>query len=178
MFNYVDLDKPYRIGARRKEAIARNLIAFMDSKEDLSLDAANFIHYWVRSDKKYKAHYDVWDLVLREYIPLTRPTLYRSCKTIAKGKIASFTGRIYCADRFKDKNGFLIICDTFETLGNIQTPRNDPRYIFFPLAELVKKEADSPNSKFSKSFVDDCKKEDEYIMRAELGRMYCCKWLQ
>lgn len=47
--------------------VSNNLIAFMDSKEELTKEAADFICDWILTDRagKRKAHYDVWDKVLK-----------------------------------------------------------------------------------------------------------------
>lgn len=163
------------------ESISQNLINFMKTDEELSHEAATFIKNWILSDakEKTKAYYDVWDLVLKSYMPTYRPVLYRSCKRREDGKIASFTGRIYCAQRFSEGKGFLLICDTEEILRfpEIQK-RGEYRHTFFPISELLKKELQSRNCKFSKRLIDDYAKEDEYIMRIDINWMFSCKWYQ
>lgn len=165
----------------KKELICHNLIAFMEPDEELSQEAATFIGNWILTDasEKKKSDYDVWDEVLKCYMPSARPTLYRSCNRREDGKIASFTGSIHCAQKFSGDRGFLLICDTKETLQFSHLEQcGEYRHTFFPLSDLLKKEAQSPNCKFSKRLIEDYAKEDEYIMRVDLGRMYSCKWYQ
>lgn len=165
----------------KKELICHNLIAFMESNEELSQEAATFIGNWILTDasEKKKSDYDVWDEVLKSYMPSACPTLYRSCNRREDGKIASFTGSIHCAQKFSDGKGFLLICDTKEALQFSHLERcGEYGHTFFPLSDLLKKESQSPNCKFSKRLIEDYTKEDEYIMRVDLGQMYSCKWYQ
>ena len=169
----------YRLSQQKKEAISRNLIGFMESDEELSRDTATFIGNWILTDvkEKTKAYYDVWDLVLKNYMPTSHPVLYRSCKRREDGKIKSFTGRIYCANKISVNQGFLLICNTEETLSFSELQRRgEYQHTFFPISELLKKESQLPNCKFPKSLIDNYVKEDEYIMRVNLGWMYSCKW--
>jgi hypothetical protein len=169
----------YRLSQQKKERISRNLIAFMEKSEELSQEAATFIGNWILTDakEKSKAYYDVWDLVLKRYMPTIRPVLYRSCKRRENGKIASFTGRIYCAHRFSESRGFLLICNTEETLQLSERQKyGEYQHTFFPISELLKKESQTSNCKFSKRLIDDYAKEDEYIMRVDTNWMYSCKW--
>lgn len=171
----------YRLSQQKKEAISRNLVDFMESDKELSRDAATFIGNWILTDvkEKPKAFFDVWDLVLENYLPTTHPMLYRSCKRREDGKIRSFTGQIYCAHRFSEDQGFLLICNTEDTLRFPELQkRGEYQHTFFPISELLKKESQLPNCKFSKRLIDDYVKEDEYIMRVNLGWMYSCKWYQ
>lgn len=171
----------FRPSKKKKEFIGRNLIAFMESDDELSDDAITFIVNWIMTDakEKTKAYYDIWDIVLKHYMPLTRPILFRSCKRRTNEKIASFTGSIYCAQRFSDNNGFLLICNTEEGLRFPELQKyGDYRHTFFPISELLKKESRSAKCKFSKGIIENYIKEDEYIMRVNLDRMYSCKWYQ
>lgn len=171
----------YKLKQHTKEIISRNLIAFMESNEELLHDTAIFIGNWILTDssEKSKSYYDIWDMVLKNYMPATRPVLYRSCKRRENGKIASFTGRIYCAQKFSEGKGFLLICNTEDALQfSIIQKRGEYRHTFFPISELLKKESQSPNCKFSSRLIEDYVKEDEYIMRVDLSEMYSCKWYQ
>lgn len=47
---------------------------------------------------------------------------------------------------------------------------------FFPVAELLRKEAENTPCKFSPKFLEEYTKEDEYITRVNLNCMYVCKW--
>jgi hypothetical protein len=81
-----------------------------------------FIGNWILTDgsEKRKVFYDVWNIVLKNYMPTTRRILFRACGRINNsGRIASFTGRLECARRFSKGNGSLIICDTNRTMEMI-----------------------------------------------------------
>ena len=165
-----------------KEIISQNLIAFMKSDTELFDNTVSFVADWILTDasEKHKAHYDIWDLVLKNYMPTSRPILYRSCKRRENNKISSFTGRIDCAQKFSaGENIFLLICNTENSLmfPAVQK-RGEYEHTFFPLAELIKKESQSPSCKFSDRLIDTSVKEDEYIMRVDLNWMYSCKWYQ
>lgn len=169
----------YQLSHKQINSIYTNTIAFMESKENLSLETAIFIGNWLGSDssQKGKSYYDVWDLVLKNYMPSTRPVFYRSCNRRENGRIASFTSSIRCANKFSDGKGFLLICDTNETLCCLHLERQgDYSHTFFPLVELLRKEAQSPNCRFSKQLLENYIKEDEYIMRVNTDWMYSCKW--
>ena len=171
----------YRLSQQKKVSISQNLIAFMESNEELSREAATFIGNWILTgaEGKTKTYFDIWDLVLKSYMPTTHPILYRSCKRREDGKIRSFTGRIQCAQRFSDNRGFLLICDTEEALGFPEWQKiGEYQNTFFPLSELLKRESKSSNCKFSKRLIEDYIKEDEYIMRVNLNWTYSCKWYQ
>ena len=120
--------------------------------------------------------YDIWDNVLKNYMPDKHPVLYRSCNRRTNGEIASFTGNIYSAYRFSGGKGFLLICNTSQFLYEQLNNQGEYKHTFFPIAELLKKESKSVNCKFSERFINDYLKEDEYIMRVDLESMYSCKW--
>ncbi|WP_202924484.1 hypothetical protein [Flavobacterium phycosphaerae] len=67
-------------------------------------------------------------------------------------------------------SGFLIICDTRETLEYDECFRNLGSYkrTFFPLVNVLIKARDSGGSGFSERFLDEFIGEDEYIMRINL----------
>ena len=163
----------------KKTRISKNLVAFMRSEEALTDEAATFIRHWILTDKKgkLKADYDIWDMVLKRYLPESRPVLFRSTARKVDGKIASFTGTLRCAEKFSGGKGFLIICDTKEFLqfSDMESPGNYSRS-FFPIAELLRKEAKNTPCKFSSKLLEEYTKEDEYIMRVNLNRMCVCKW--
>jgi hypothetical protein len=173
----------YRLTPNQKELIGKNLIDFMDSRVDLSRDAAAFISGWIYSGRegKTKAFYDVWEHVLRNYMPKTRPVLYRSCNRLVDDKIVSFTGSFKAIQRFSQRKGLLIICDTEELLYPLEfaeiLPQTRPyRNTFFPIAELLRKEAQFSSCKFTERLISEYSGEDEYIMRVNLGLMSCCKF--
>jgi hypothetical protein len=103
----------YRLSTNQKTEIAQNLIDIL--QEDMSITdlTRSFIGNWILTagDEKRKAFFDVWDIVLKNYLPITRPVLFRACKRVNKnGKIVSFTGRLECAKRF---------CDGKRAIGNL-----------------------------------------------------------
>ena len=151
----------------------------MRSEEALTDEAAAFISHWILTDKteKRKADYDIWDMVLKRYLPESRPVLFRSTARKADGKIASFTGSLRCAEKFSEGKGFLIICDTKEFLqfSDMESSGNYS-HSFFPVAELLRKEEKNTPCKFSPKLLEEYTKEDESIMRVNLNWMYVCKW--
>lgn len=171
----------HKLSQEQKISISRNLVAFMEADEELSQETATFISNWILTDakEKTKAYYDIWDLVLKNYMPVTRPLLFRSCSRRENGKIASFTGRIYCAREFSEGKGFLLICNTEEMLQFPKVQKcGEYEHTFFPISELLKKESQSSNCKFSERFISNYVNEDEYIMRINLNWIYSCKWYQ
>lgn len=142
-------------------------------------DTISFIYEWVKTDatEKTKALYDVWDIVLREYLPKERPVLFRSCKRISKRDIQSFTGKIYAAEKFSEHHtGHLLICDTREYLLFEDENALLHERSFFPLCEFIKKGTYSPTPYFRESFYEEYKKEDEYIVRINQNWLYDLKW--
>lgn len=168
-----------KLNRKTKEVIGLNLIAFMGGIEELSEESASFISNWILTgpEGKSKSDNDIWDFILSNYMPTTHPVLYRSCERIKDGKIASFTGSIRCANKISGNKGYLLICNTSEPL---QFPEHQKRgeyeHTFFPISELLRKEAQSPNCKISRRLIEDFLKEDEYIMRVDINWMYYCKW--
>ncbi|MGL5920952.1 MAG: hypothetical protein ACRCZQ_10705 [Bacteroidales bacterium] len=165
----------------RKKKIAKNLIDIMQNDSDIAEHTIDFITNWCRTDAsgKRKAFFDVWDLVLKNYLPATRPVLFRACDRLSKnGKIASFTGRLECARRFSKGKGALIVCDTEETLQYENTFYKPGEYehSFYPLVSFLKKVQKNGGCGFTKQFLDDYIGEDEYIMRVNLDRMCCFRW--
>ena len=121
----------------------------------------------------------MWNIVLKNYLPTTRPVLYRSCNRVSKnGKIASFTGRFDCANRFSKGKGSLIICDTEQTLMVEEDFYKVGTYehTFFPLVNVLINAQNSGGAGFSERFLNDYIGEDEYIMRVDMGNMHTLKW--
>ena len=169
-----------RIGPKAKERIAKNIIAFMGDGTPLTKESKSFIYTWVRQpdgNGKSKSFYDVWDIVLQNYLPKERPVLFRACTRLSNRPIQSFTGTISAAKRLStERPGHLLICDTkeylqFEAKNAVKHERS-----FFPLREFVDKAMDCSGPHFSESFYEMCKKEDEYIVRVNLNWMYDLKW--
>lgn len=107
------------------------------------------------------------------------PNPFRSCSRRQNGKIASFTGRIGCAEKFNDnRNEFLIICDTNEYLQFWDKFERQGEYChtFFPLSELIRKELSENSPNFTEDLYKPYLGEDEYIMRVDLNWMQSCKW--
>lgn len=172
----------YRLSGNQKIEIAQNLIDIMEKGSGITERTITFIDNWIRTGpaEEGKAFFDVWDIVLRNYLPTTRPVLFRTCAEIGKdGKIASFTARLECARRFaKDNSEFLIICDTKETLmceEEVYRP-GEYEHTFYPLVEVLKKAESCGGCGFSQRLLDDYIGEDEYIMRINLTDIHCFKW--
>ena len=164
---------------KTKEKIAMNIVAFMVDDTPLLQESISFICNWVMTDgsEKTKAFYDVWDIILKTYLPKERPILFRSCKRISKRDIQSFTGRIYAAEKFSDhRTGHLLICDTKEYLQFEDENAIEHDRCFFPLCDCIKKGTYCSTPHFSQSFYEEYKKEDEYIVRVNQNWLYDLKW--
>lgn len=173
----------YRLSKDQKSEIAQNLIDIFQKDANITKQAKTFIGNWIltSSDEKRKAFFDVWDIVLKNYLPTTRPILFRACGRISNsGKIASFTERLECARRFSNGCGSLIICDTKETLKGEEAfyKAGEYKHTFYPLATVLMKAKEAGGWGFSERILNDYKGEDEYIMRINLGNMYCLKWMK
>lgn len=168
----------YILSKSQKEKIAQNLIEFLEKDISLIDEARIFVSNWIltTSDEKRKAFFDVWDIVLNNYLPKTRPVLFRSSSRRSKnGKIASFSGRLECVRRFSKGKGVLIICDTKETLAyNFELGH----YIctFYPIVDLLNKAKSLGGCGFSEQIFDEYIGEDEYIMRIDFNNMLILKW--
>lgn len=176
-------DFKYRLSQNQKNEIAQNLIDILHKDAEILDATVTFICNWIRtgSDGKRKAFYDVWDIVLKNYLPTTRPILFRTCERISKdGKIASFTGRLECARRMSEGRGSLIICDTKETLEYEERfyKLGSYKHTFYPLVSVLIRARDSGGSGFSESFLNEFIGEDEYIMRINLDYSCGFKWVK
>ncbi|MFM9951529.1 MAG: hypothetical protein ACKV1O_26575 [Saprospiraceae bacterium] len=173
----------YRLSKDQKSEIAQNLIDILQKDANINEQTRRFICNWILtgSDKKRKAFFDVWDIVLKNYLPTTRPILFRACERInKKGKIASFTGRLECARRFSKGKGSLIICDTKEELEFEEKfyKTGEYKHTFYPLVNVLVKARDSGGCGFSERILNDYIDEDEYIMRINLGNIYSFRWMK
>lgn len=173
----------YRLSQNQKNLIAQNLIDVLQKDIKITDQTREFICNWILTgpDEKRKAFFDVWDIVLKNFMPTTKPVLFRACQKISKnGKIASFTGRLECARRISGEKGSLIICDTKETLEFEEQFYKIGKYkhTFFPLVSLLIKARDSGGNGFSERFLNDYIGEDEYIMRIKFGNMLTFKWIK
>lgn len=171
----------YRLSKNQKSGIAKNLIDVLISDVDITRDTRVFITNWLLTDarEKRKAFFDVWDIVLKNYLPISRPVLFRSCKRKSKnGKIASFTGRLECARKFNNGRGALLICDTKETLDYVHKfyDIGSYKHTFFPLVDILKKAKEFGGWGFSERILSDYIGEDEYIMRINLGFAHSFTW--
>src|SRR5205085_3782576 len=127
-----------------KQEIAQNLIDVLQKDVIITKQTSTFIGNWILTpgDEKRKAFYDVWDIVLKNYLPATRPILFRACGRFSNhGRIASFTGRLECARRFSNGRGSLIICDTKEMLQFEDQFYKPGEYVhtFYPLVTVLLK---------------------------------------
>lgn len=176
-------DFQYRLSKDQKSEIAQNLIDILQKDVNITEQTRRFIGNWILtgSDEKRKAFFDVWDTVLKNYLPTKRPILFRACERVSKKeKIASFTGRLECARRFSEGKGSLIICDTKEILEfeeKFYKP-GEYKHTFYPLVSVLIKARDSGGCGFSERILNDYIGEDEYIMRINLGNMHSFKWMK
>lgn len=172
----------YRLSKNQKNEIAQNLIDILLKGAVITPQTKTFVANWILTgrEEKGKAFYDVWEIVLREYLPDTRPILFRTCDRISKArKISSFTGRLECARRFNGDDDYLIICDTKETL-EFEERFYKPggyKHTFYPLVTVLKKAKDSDGWGFSERLLNNYIGEDEYIMRINPDNSYICKWM-
>lgn len=173
----------YRLSKSQKYAIANNLIGILLKDEQISDQTRRFVGDWILTgpEGKRKAFFDVWDIVLKNYLPASRPVLFRACKRINKREtIASFTGRLECARRFNEGSGSLIICDTKELL-ELEAKYykiGEYRHSFYPLVSVLLKAKEAGGLGFSEALLNDYIGEDEYIMRLNAGAMHYLKWMK
>ncbi|MEO8713087.1 MAG: hypothetical protein ABI405_13230 [Parafilimonas sp.] len=172
----------YRLSKVQKREIALNLVGILEKDENITGQTKRFIGDWILTDskEKRKAFFDVWDIVLKSFLPITRPILFRACDRISKnGRIASFTGRLKCAKRFSNGEGSLIICDTKETLAFEESfyKAGEYAHTFYPLIDVLVKAKNGGGWGFSEKLLSDYIGEDEYIMRINLGQMNCVRWI-
>lgn len=173
----------YRLSENQKNDIAQNLIEILQDDADIADETSTFISNWLRTgpEEKRKAFYDVWDIVLKNYLPTSRPILFRSCRRMyKKNKISSFTGRLECAKRFGQNKGVLVICDTEETLKFEDEFYKPGNYVhtFYPLVSVLKKAKKSGGSGFSERILNEFIGEDEYIMRYDSENMNNLRFIQ
>lgn len=173
----------YRLTAHQKTAIAQNLIDILQKDVEITVEARIFIGNWVLTgpEEKRKAFFDVWDIVLKNYLPTARPILFRACGRVNKReRIASFTGRLECARRFSEGRGSLIICDTNEML-QLEDKFYKPgkyKHTFYHLGAVLQKAKLKGGWGFSNFLLDRYTGEDEYIMRVNPGYMHWFKWVK
>ena len=175
----------YRLSKKQKAEIAQNLIDVLQKDSEITKQTREFIVYWILTgpDEKRKAFFDVWDIVLKNYLPATRPILFRTCERISKnGKIASFTMEIESARRLSKGRNSIIICDTREILQFEERYQpGEYKHTFYPLVSVLEKAKASGGCGFSKRTLDRLTGyigENEYIMRIDLENMYGFRWIK
>lgn len=179
----------YRLSRNQKVEIAQNLIDFLQKDSNLTEQARSFIGNWIVTppEEKTKAFFDVWDIVLKNYLPTptTRRILFRACNRLSKnGKIASFTGQLESARYLRKFRGScVIICDTKETLQfeEQEYKPGEYKHTFYPLVSVLEKVKASGGCGLSKNTLDRWNNyidEDEYIMRIDLDNMYGLRWIE
>lgn len=171
----------YRLSKSQKNEIAQNLIDILQKDAKIRDNTRTFVANWILTtgDEKRKAFFDVWEIVLKNYLPSKRPILFRSCHRVSKkNKIASFTGRLECAKRFSGGKGVLIICDTKETLRFEEEfyEAGNYKHTFYPLFSVLIKAKNSGGSGFSERILNNYVGENEYIMKIEMENMNSLKW--
>jgi len=172
----------YRLTTIQKEDISQNLIDILERGVKPSKETVTFICNWILTDRteKFKAYYDVWEIVLKNYYPKSRPLLIRSIPRKSKHEyIASFTRSAFSAERFGERAGYWIICDTKDCLIS-DTPIYKPgsyRNTFYPLSEVLKKAKANGGWGFTERFLNNYSKEDEYIMKIDFSFMYLLKYI-
>lgn len=173
----------FRLSQLQKIEIAQNLIDILDKDANITGQTKKFIGDWIITGpkEKRKVFFDVWDIVLKSYLPTNRPLLFRTCDRIGRNeKIASFTGRLESARMFSNGKGFLIICDTNESLKfeNILYKPGEYKHTFYPLVEVLHKAKNAGGWGFSDRLLNEYIREDEYIMRINIEKIYHFKWYQ
>ncbi|WP_454045023.1 hypothetical protein [Chryseobacterium sp. Marseille-Q8038] len=170
----------YRLTASKKEEIAQNLIDIFERDIEPSVDTRRFICNWILTDRseKFKAYYDVWEIVLKNFIPKTKPILIRSIPRKSKLEyIASFTNTAYSAVRFGEGKGYWIICDTKDCLPSLEINKGRYRNTFYPLSDVLKKAKANGGYGFSDRFLRNYAGEDEYIMKIDFSVMQLLKYI-
>ena len=166
----------------QKRNISQNLIDILEKDTNPSAETIAFICNWVQTERseKFKAYYDVWEIVLKNYYPKTRPLLIRSISRKSKLEyIASFTNSAYSAVKFSERKGYWIICDTKNSLisDNPINKRGSYKNTFYPLSEVLKKAKDNGGWGFSERFLSKYSGEDEYIMKINFSIMQLLKYI-
>jgi hypothetical protein len=173
----------YRLTSNKKNEIAQNLIDILQKDAIITKQTRQFICNWILTgpEEKRKAFFDIWEIVLKNYLPTTRPVLFRACERVSKkAKIASFTGRLECARKISKCRGSIIICDTKEEL-QLEAEfykTGEYKHTFYPLVSVLIKARDSGGCGFTERFLNDYIGEDEYIMRINLKNMYTFRWMK
>ena len=72
----------YRLSKDQKMEIAQNLIDILEKDANITGQTKRFIGDWILtcSEEKRKAFFDVWNIVLKSFLPTNRPFLFRACE--------------------------------------------------------------------------------------------------
>lgn len=172
----------YRLTDKHKKEIAQNLIDIIDKDCTPLKETTIFIVNWIGTDRseKFKAYYDVWEIVLNNFYPKTRPILIRSVPRKSKLEyIGSFTNSAYSAQRFGEGRGYWIICDTKDCLQPTRPKNREGNYrnTFYPLSEVLRKAEEKGGWGFSDRFLRQCSREAEYVMRIDFSVMQLLKYI-
>lgn len=172
----------YRLTSTQKKEIAQNLIDILDNDIVPSDETITFIGNWILTgrEKKFKAYYDVWEMVLKSFMPITRPILIRSIKRKSTHEyIGSFTNSAFTAQKFSQGKGYWIIYDAKEFLEIIEKTYKKGEYIytFYPITEVLKKAKANGGWGFSEYLLDHYTGEDEYIMKIDFSVMQLLKYI-
>lgn len=175
-------DLNYRLSKEKKSLIAQNLIDILEKDANISEDTRKFIFKWILTgpEGKKKAFFDVWDIVLKNYLPPNRPILFRAFDRIGKRKkIASFTASFRCIKKFSRGSGCLLICDTNEALEFEEDffKPGEYKHTFYPLVKVLEIGKRKEWSGFMGNSINDYIGEDEYIMRINWDNMESFKWV-
>lgn len=173
----------YRLSKNNKQENAENLIDILVKNVPPTKDTRIFIGNWILTDRseKFKAYYDVWELVLANYYPESRPILFRAISRKSKSEyIASFTGSAYTAEKFSNDNGYWIVCDTKDTLMPEEPKHRKGNYrnTFYPLSEVLQKAKNNGGWGFSDRLLRNYSGENEYIMKIDFSVMQLLKFIK
>ncbi len=172
----------YKLTIVKKTEIAQNLIDIFEKDIIPSNDTREFIVNWILTGRseKLKAYYDVWDIVLRNFIPKKRPILIRSIDRKSKIEyIGSFTNSVNAAERFSNGKGYWIICDTQRILGIFEKAykKGEFKHSFYPLSEVLEKAKSNGGWGFSDRFLNEYAGEGEHIMKIDYNVMILLKYI-
>jgi len=173
----------YRLSYEKKQEIAQNLIDILDTDQIPTKDTVSFIGNWILTGRseKFKAYYDVWEIVLENYYPKNRPILFRAISRKSKNEyIASFTGSVYAAQRFSENKGYWIVCDTKDSLMTEEPIHRKGSYrnTFYPISEVLQKAKNNNGWGFSERLLRNYAGENEYIMKIDFSVMQLLKYIK
>lgn len=150
------MEDKYRLSKNQKQEVAQNLIDLLEKDAVMNAETHRFIAGWILTDGggKSKVFYDVWNIVLKSFLPKTRPILFRACDRISKN----------------GKKEMLFLQESFNRVGEYTDT-------FYPLVDVLIKAKEAGECGFTETLLNfAC--EDEYIMRINLGHMHSVKWIK